>query len=51
VVEAVIDTYRRERHNTTDGKAENFLATLRRVGHDTFKAAANAARLTDKETA
>ena len=35
----------------SDGRAENFLATLRRVGHDPFKAAANAARLNEKEAA
>jgi len=51
VIEAVIETYRRERQNTNDGKAENFLATLRRVGLEPFKAAANAARIVEKETA
>jgi phosphoadenosine phosphosulfate reductase len=32
-------------------KLETFIATLRRVGHDPFKAAANAARFVEKETA
>ncbi|GHC95959.1 nitrate/sulfite reductase [Pseudorhodoferax aquiterrae] len=40
VIEALLDTYRRER---TSG--ETFISTLRRVGHDPFKAAANAARV------
>ena len=39
VIEAVLDTYR----NLRQGR-ETFIATLRRVGHDPFKAAANAAR-------
>ena len=39
VVEAVLSTYRDLRVN-----GETFIATLRRVGHDPFKAAANAAR-------
>ena len=39
VIEAVLNTYRDLR---TQG--ETFIATLRRVGHDPFKAAANAAR-------
>ena len=40
VVEAILDTYRALRHNA----AERFIDTLRRVGHDPFKQAANAAR-------
>ena len=40
VVEAVLDTYRALRHSA----AEAFIDTLRRVGHDPFKQAANAAR-------
>ena len=40
VIEALLDTYRRER---TSG--ETFISTLRRVGHDPFKTAANAARV------
>ncbi len=39
VIEAVLDTYRAQRQ---DG--ETFIGTLRRVGPDAFKAAANAAR-------
>lgn len=51
VIEAVLDTYRRERHATADGKSETFIATLKRVGVEPFKAAANAARFAQKETA
>jgi sulfite reductase (NADPH) hemoprotein beta-component len=40
VIEAVLDTYRSER---TDG--ETFIATLRRVGMDPFKTAANSVRV------
>jgi sulfite reductase (NADPH) hemoprotein beta-component len=40
-VEAVLDTYRELRQ-----PAERFIETLRRVGHDPFKAAANAVRVT-----
>ncbi len=40
VLEALLDTYRAHR---TGG--ETFVRTLRRVGHDPFKAAANAARV------
>ena len=50
VIEAVLDTYRRERQSA-GGKAETFIATLRRVGLDPFKAAANAARFTEKQEA
>ena len=39
VIEAVLDTYRRER-----AAGETFIATLRRVGIDPFKLAANSAR-------
>ncbi|MDB5938581.1 MAG: nitrite/sulfite reductase, hemoprotein beta-component, ferrodoxin domain protein, partial [Polaromonas sp.] len=39
VIEAVLDTYRQQR----EGR-ETFIATLRRVGADPFKAAANGAR-------
>jgi sulfite reductase (NADPH) hemoprotein beta-component len=39
VIEAVLDTYRSERHT-----GETFITTLRRVGFDTFKQAANSAR-------
>ncbi len=41
VVEALLDTYRALRRSA----AERFIDTLRRVGHDPFKAAANGARL------
>ena len=39
VIEAILDTYRAQRKG-----GELFIDTLRRVGHDPFKAAANAAR-------
>jgi sulfite reductase (NADPH) hemoprotein beta-component len=50
VIEAVLDTYRRERV-TVGGRAETFIATVRRVGLDPFKAAANAARFSEREVA
>lgn len=50
VIEAVIETYRRERQ-TVGGKSETFIATLKRVGIEPFKAAANAARFAEKEVA
>ena len=50
VIEAVLDTYRRERQSV-GGKAETFIATLRRVGIDPFKAAANGARFAEKQVA
>jgi sulfite reductase (NADPH) hemoprotein beta-component len=40
VVEAILDTYRAQRSSA----AEHFIDTLRRVGHEPFKAAANGAR-------
>ncbi|HOM14417.1 MAG TPA: nitrite reductase, partial [Rubrivivax sp.] len=40
VVEALLDTYRAQRRSA----AEHFIDTLRRVGHEPFKQAANAAR-------
>ena len=43
VIEAVLDTYRLHRKGR-----ETFMDTLRRVGFDAFKAAANSARLADK---
>ena len=46
VVEALLDTYRAYR-----SPGESFTQTLRRVGHDPFKAAANAARLPVHEDA
>jgi len=51
VIEAVLDTYRRERKAAVDGKSETFIATLRRVGIEPFKAAANAARFVEREIA
>ena len=51
VVEALVDTYRSLRQPTPEGRYESFIATLRRVGHEPFKAAANAARFVEKETA
>ena len=39
VIEALLDIYRRQREGN-----ETFIATLRRVGPDAFKAAANGAR-------
>ena len=51
VIEAVLDTYRRERQAAVDGKSETFIATLRRVGIEPFKAAANAARFVEREIA
>lgn len=47
VVEAVLDTYRELRLNA----GEHFIDTLRRVGHDPFKAAANGARHGDPRAA
>jgi len=46
VIEAVLGTYRDTRLN-----GETFIDTLRRVGHDPFKAAANAARAPKAEEA
>ena len=43
VIEAILDTYK-ELRTSQGGKAEAFVDTLRRVGQDPFKAAANAAR-------
>ncbi len=44
VIEAILDTYRRERASRGD-RFEAFIDTLRRVGIDPFKSAANGARL------
>jgi sulfite reductase (NADPH) hemoprotein beta-component len=51
VIEAVLDTYRQLRNSATDaateaanGKAETFIDTLKRIGADPFKAAANGVR-------
>ena len=43
VIEAVLDTYRLYRQN-----GDSFINTLKRVGFDVFKNAANAARLLEK---
>jgi sulfite reductase (NADPH) hemoprotein beta-component len=48
VIEAVLNTYRRERQ-PEGGRQETFMQTFRRVGLDPFKAAANSARLAAKE--
>ena len=50
VIEAVLETYRRERQHVGDAY-ETFVQTLRRVGLEPFKAAANAARFAAKEVA
>ena len=50
VIEAVLDTYRQHRQSV-GGKAETFIATIKRVGIEPFKAAANAARFAEKEVA
>jgi sulfite reductase (NADPH) hemoprotein beta-component len=50
VIEAVLDTYRRQRQSV-DGKAETFITTFKRVGIDAFKTAANAVRFTEKQVA
>jgi sulfite reductase (NADPH) hemoprotein beta-component len=44
VIEAVINKYLELRAPTENGRAEYFIETLRRVGQDAFKAAANGAR-------
>ena len=47
VIEAVINKYlelRAPTNNNPNGRAEYFIETLRRVGQDSFKAAANSAR-------
>ncbi len=44
VIEAILDTYKQLRVSTGKGHQEAFIETLRRVGHEPFKAAANAAR-------
>jgi sulfite reductase (NADPH) hemoprotein beta-component len=49
VIEAVLDTYRE--HRAPGRQAETFIDTLRRVGHEPFKAAANAARFANLQTA
>ena len=54
VIEALIATYRQQRQltdNDNGGRYETFITTVRRVGIDPFKAAANAARHNQKQTA
>ncbi|MEO7391999.1 MAG: nitrite/sulfite reductase [Ramlibacter sp.] len=50
VIEAVLETYRQQRQSYGD-KAETFIDTLRRVGIEPFKAAANASRFAEKQEA
>jgi sulfite reductase (NADPH) hemoprotein beta-component len=50
VIEALLETYRQLRTGV-GGRQETFLATLRRVGPEPFKAAANAVRITEREEA
>jgi sulfite reductase (NADPH) hemoprotein beta-component len=50
VIEAVLETYRHER-KSVGGKPETFIATLRRVGVEPFKTAANAARFVERQAA
>lgn len=50
VIEAVLNAYRDTR-SIVDGKRETFIDTLRRVGPDPFKAAANGARFKVEEVA
>ena len=49
VVEALVDAYRQLREPAGDGRLETFIATLRRVGLEPFKAAANSARFEKAE--
>jgi len=54
VIEAVINKYlelRAPTGNAQNGRAEYFIETLRRVGQDSFKAAANSARHSEPEIA
>jgi sulfite reductase (NADPH) hemoprotein beta-component len=50
VIEALLDTYRAQRLSLAD-RQETFIDTLRRVGADPFKAAANAARFAVNDAA
>ena len=49
VIEALLDTYRLQRSNTAKG-FETFITTLRRVGVEPFKLAANAVRTSTGKT-
>ena len=51
VIEAILNTYKELRAPGAEGKQEAFIETLRRVGQDPFKTAANAARHPVEETA
>ena len=51
VIEAVINKYLELRDPAGNGRAEYFIDTLRRVGQDAFKAAANGARHAQPELA
>jgi sulfite reductase (NADPH) hemoprotein beta-component len=54
VIEAVINKYLELRATTSkakNGRAEYFIETLRRVGQDSFKEAANSARHPEPELA
>lgn len=44
VIEALLDTYREQRRPLDDGQHETFIDTVRRIGIEPFKAAANGAR-------
>lgn len=44
VIEAILETYKQLRAPKANGQQEAFIETLRRVGQEPFKAAANAAR-------
>jgi sulfite reductase (NADPH) hemoprotein beta-component len=44
VIEVILDTYKKLRTAKANGIQEAFIETLHRVGHEPFKAAANAAR-------
>lgn len=50
VIEALLETYRELREDA-GGERETFIATLRRVGLEPFKAAANAVRGQEKQEA
>ncbi len=50
VIEAMLDTYRRQRV-AVNANTENFIATLRRVGPEPFKLAANSVRVTTGKNA
>ncbi|TFZ03357.1 nitrite/sulfite reductase [Ramlibacter rhizophilus] len=50
VIEAVLDTYRAQRRSSGE-RAETFVETLRRVGLEPFKTAANGARFAAREVA